>query len=338
MPLNLKRMKKFFAVLTASALLCLSGSVFASANSEGVAVKFPEFNDATYLGGPKLKSDSLKGKVVFFEYWGINCPPCLASMPHLQELYKKHGKDGRFVVVGSHMQGRSPRIAQFLDSKGITFSIYQGAVIEEARPLVGLPYAVLIGADGKVVSSGSPFNIFKLVEKELRKTAGGLPLFPDFEAKKYKSVVKSLVYDGANLEGKIKPLRAKKDDPEAVELCKLFADWRKGEMLIVKDLLKDDPLAGIKAYEKLKVSLPDSTKVFADRVAKLKKDKDLNAIEELDKKVVSLEERKAKGRKVTKQSLDPIRDDLAPYLESERSFVKNYATALNVRLLALEKN
>lgn len=324
-------MKKFVAVLAGVALFCFS----AFAELEGVAVSFPEFDDSRYLGGPKIKPGALKGKVVFFEYWGINCPPCIASMPHLQELYAKHGKSGRFMAIGCHMQGNSPRIQEFLDDKGITFPIYQGTMLSEAPCRERLPHAVLIGADGKIVTTGSPFELFKLVEKEMRKVDGGLPLFPDFEANKYKSVVKTLVYGGSNLESKIKPLRAKKGDPEAEELCKLFADWRKTEMTIVKDLLRSDPLAGIEAYEKLKVSLPDSVKVFDKRVATLKKDKELTAIVELGKKTEALEERKAKGRRVSKQNVTPVVDALDPYLESEREFVKNYAAAIKARLLAL---
>ena len=60
--------------------------IHAAETGKGVKVTYPAFDDSKYIHGPKITASSLKGKVVFFEYWGINCPPCIASMPHLQEL------------------------------------------------------------------------------------------------------------------------------------------------------------------------------------------------------------------------------------------------------------
>ena len=99
-------------------------AVPASAQAAESKVTYPAFNDGSHIHGPKLKASDLKGKVVFFEYWGINCPPCIASMPHLQELQEKF-QSKVFTVIGSHSQLPSPRVKQFLEEKKITFPIYQ---------------------------------------------------------------------------------------------------------------------------------------------------------------------------------------------------------------------
>ena len=91
-------------------------AVPASAQAAESKVTYPAFNDGSHIHGPKLKASDLKGKVVFFEYWGINCPPCIASMPHLQELQEKFQSKG-FTVIGSHSQLPSPRVKQFLEEK-----------------------------------------------------------------------------------------------------------------------------------------------------------------------------------------------------------------------------
>ena len=198
--------------------------IHAAETGKGAKVTYPAFDDSKYIHGPKITASSLKGKVVFFEYWGINCPPCIASMPHLQELQDKYQSKG-FTVVGSHRQGLSPRVKQFLEEKNISFPVYQGLDIPAASCPGGLPHAVLIGANGKVVAKGYPPELYDLVKKEVLKAERGLPILEDVELNKYKSLAKTVVSNGSNIESKITPLRKKTDDEEAQAVCAAFDDW-----------------------------------------------------------------------------------------------------------------
>ena len=108
-------------------------------------------------------------------------------MPHLQELQDKYQSKG-FTVVGSHRQGLSPRVKQFLEEKNISFPVYQGLDIPAASCPGGLPHAVLIGANGKVVAKGYPPELYDLVKKEVLKAERGLPILEDVELNKYKSL------------------------------------------------------------------------------------------------------------------------------------------------------
>jgi len=38
--------------------------------------------------------ESLEGKVVVVEMWGVNCPPCIASLPDLAKLARSNEKKG----------------------------------------------------------------------------------------------------------------------------------------------------------------------------------------------------------------------------------------------------
>ena len=89
--------------------LLLSCTLALAAESKNPAAKpagaehtIAEFN----LGRAVLGTGDLektKGKGVVIEAWGVNCPPCIASLPHLQELSVKH-KD-KVLFFGAESQG-----------------------------------------------------------------------------------------------------------------------------------------------------------------------------------------------------------------------------------------
>lgn len=330
-----KLLRIFFAFAASSALFC---GVPAVAAPEGATATYAGLDDASHISGPKVSAASLKGKVVLWEYWGLQCPPCLAAMPHLQALYKKYGARGHFVVIGSHVQLKSPAVEKYVREKGITFPIYQWAAVSEAPVAAAgaIPYSVLIGADGKIVKAGVPQKIYDAVETEMKKVSKGYPIFPDFKASRYKSVADSLVYGGKNLEGKVAALAGKNDD-EAKSLAKAFSRWKKGELAALKKLLTEDPLAALDIYDELKESLPESTKEFAAQVAEIRKDKMFAAVADLRKKADKLEQKKSAGKKVSESEVASLKKKLSPLLADSRESVRNAAKDLDSRLSALQK-
>lgn len=324
-------------------LIIASGAMFAiallgwnvPAFAQGGTVKYPDFPESSHIAGPKLTASDLEGKVVLLEYWGIHCPPCIASMPHLEELNKEFSETEKLVIIGSHVQARSDEVGNFIKKKGITFPIYQWARIDGApAPSTGIPFAVLISAGGKVIRSGHPNEVIKAVREEMKKFEDGQPIFPDLEKGRYKSIVSSLVYGGNNLEGKIKPLRSK-DDEESKAICDAFDSWVKSELRQLKREFKSNPFACIKHYEKLKKSLPEASKVAAEKIDAMKKDRAFVILKDLEKKAETLEERKSKGRKVAERNVELLMKKLEPYLEDSRAYVKNAARAIETRLLGL---
>ncbi len=160
-------MKKILLSVLALAALTLSGSPALAA--VGDTATLPTFTQE-HISGPEVTAEELEGKVIFFEYWGINCPPCIASMPHLQKLHKKYSKKG-FTVLGAHSQGLTPEVAKFLKKNKITFPVYQSISIREAPCPGGIPYAVLIDHEGKIVATGRPTELYDKVPA-LMKAAG----------------------------------------------------------------------------------------------------------------------------------------------------------------------
>ena len=59
----------------------------------------PPIGKLKTLDGETVSMESLRGKVVILDFWATWCGPCRMTIPVLQELHKKHGKDG-LVVIG----------------------------------------------------------------------------------------------------------------------------------------------------------------------------------------------------------------------------------------------
>lgn len=64
----------------------------------------------------------LEGKVIFLEFFGHNCPPCLASIPHLINLQNKH-KD-KLAIVSIEVQGyNNTQTTKFAKEKGMNYIV-----------------------------------------------------------------------------------------------------------------------------------------------------------------------------------------------------------------------
>jgi thiol-disulfide isomerase/thioredoxin len=69
-----------------------------------------------------LKIEGLEGKVVFLEFFGHKCPPCLASIPHLIKLQEKY-KD-TLAIVSIEVQGyNSAQMTAFAKEKKMNYIV-----------------------------------------------------------------------------------------------------------------------------------------------------------------------------------------------------------------------
>jgi thiol-disulfide isomerase/thioredoxin len=113
-----------------------------------------------------LTKDAAK-KIHMVEFWATWCPPCKASVPLLTQFQKKHAKD--LVIIGvtdpDPYRNSPTEIKQFVKEQG-TNMVYtialddNGATSKAYLPsdAVGIPYAYLVGRDGRVVWEGSPLD------------------------------------------------------------------------------------------------------------------------------------------------------------------------------------
>jgi len=115
------------------------------------------------LGSPVLasiKDADLKGRVVLLEFWGINCPKCRSTLPHVNDLARELGPFG-LVTVGSHLQGK-PTAAQIKTGAlafGANFPLVESTSIPGMNDVDGIPHVVLFDHRGKCVFRGDPTKV-----------------------------------------------------------------------------------------------------------------------------------------------------------------------------------
>jgi len=104
-----------------------------------------------------LNIEGLEGKVVFLEFFGHQCPPCLASIPHLIKLQNKY-KD-KLAIVSIEVQGyNTKQLAAFAKEKGITYTVLSedkahevvNYVQQRAQWRGSIPFLVALDTTGNV--------------------------------------------------------------------------------------------------------------------------------------------------------------------------------------------
>jgi thiol-disulfide isomerase/thioredoxin len=107
--------------------------------------------------GEAPKAEDLKGKVVLMEFWGVNCGPCIASLPHMVEWNNQCKKKG-LVVIGAHAQGPlKDRALEICKKQKVNYTILANAQVPGLK-FSGIPHAALFDPDGKMIWHGHPMD------------------------------------------------------------------------------------------------------------------------------------------------------------------------------------
>jgi thiol-disulfide isomerase/thioredoxin len=270
---------RLLSLITLSAFLC--SHVYAEAT-------LGDIKPGSYVNGPAIDAADLKNRVVLFEFWGVNCPPCIASIPHISDLQEKYGRD-QLVIIASQCQPADEAKARsvFKNNSGsdLISVINRGGIdvnwVGEngAKGNGGLPNCYLFNHEGKLIFHGKPTEIDKLLEDAVKQNPGFLVAGRKFEkTQKQAAVIGALK---TNLSSSLKSLRglAAGDNAVAKEeaeyLLNKVSDYSKQTMEKIVKARTEKPLEASQLVTRMENLLKGDElgNSFVDLAKELKKDK-----------------------------------------------------------------
>jgi peroxiredoxin len=114
--------------------------------------KVPDF-ELKELNGSAYRLSSLKGKVVFINFWATWCPPCREEMPSMQKLYDKF-RDAGLEILAVDLQEDAKTVRPFVEEHRLTFPILldEKGILVSKYGVRGLPTSYIINREGFAVA------------------------------------------------------------------------------------------------------------------------------------------------------------------------------------------
>jgi len=119
-----------------------------------------------------LNFTEAKDKVILINYWATWCPPCIAEMPSLQELYNEY-KNNDQVVFLFITNETDEDIYKFINAKSYDYPVYR-SLGNDPKPFVNnpIPQTYLLDKKGNIVIDKS--NAWKWNSDKVKKTIDNL--------------------------------------------------------------------------------------------------------------------------------------------------------------------
>ncbi|MGB3750539.1 MAG: TlpA disulfide reductase family protein [Arcobacteraceae bacterium] len=130
----------------------------------------PQFNFTTVLGKPITitaeqegwKFAGIENKVVLVNFFGTWCPPCIAEIPHLNNIRSKVNEDFEIlsVDIGPRSGGVNSQehLEEFIQKHSITYPIVSGtnakklfAAVSDLNKSSSVPFMILFNKQGQYV-------------------------------------------------------------------------------------------------------------------------------------------------------------------------------------------
>ena len=137
--------------------------------------KVPEFTFTT-TRGKELSTESLRGKVVLYNFFATWFPSCMKEMPALQDqVWKKYGNNEDFFMVSIGREQNMKKMETFKKDKGYDFQFAPdtGRVIYGKFAEKYIPRNVVVNKEGTIVYQNTGYteeefqNMMAVIEEEM---------------------------------------------------------------------------------------------------------------------------------------------------------------------------
>jgi len=124
---------------------------------------FAAFNQAPDIELPGIDGtvqlESLKGKVVYLDFWASWCEPCKKSFPWMESIKQSYADQG-FEILAINLDKDRKLADQFLKEMEVNFIVAfdEAGKCASDYKLRGMPSSYLIDRDGKVHASHIGFR------------------------------------------------------------------------------------------------------------------------------------------------------------------------------------
>lgn len=158
----------------------------AGKNSPRVGDAAPPLTLSEVVQGPAIGEISwqkLNGKVVVLEFWGTSCGPCIAAIPHWNQLVDEFSS--KPVVFLSVSDDNKDYLNAFLKRKPIkgwlALDQFPTSLTATAFDVVGIPHTVIVDAKGRIAAIIHPSKLDSLhLEEILEGKPSTLPVFEPY--------------------------------------------------------------------------------------------------------------------------------------------------------------
>ncbi|NQU32145.1 MAG: TlpA family protein disulfide reductase [Bacteroidetes bacterium] len=103
------------------------------------------------MEGNAVSLESLNDKPIFLNFWATWCPPCIAELPGIAELYEKYGGEINFILVSNESRAKVRAFSKKNNFEELPF--YQSNNVPNDFASQSIPTTFIISKEGTIVLS-----------------------------------------------------------------------------------------------------------------------------------------------------------------------------------------
>lgn len=141
-----------------------------------VGQPMPELHLSDWRDG-QLGPEDLAGKVVILDFWATWCGPCIASMPHNNEVYRQF-RDRGAMILGICTADGQEDMAEIAEQKGVIYPLAKdpSGATAAAFHVPFFPTYIAVDRDGIIRAVGlAPNHLEEVIEKLLNEQPAAAP-------------------------------------------------------------------------------------------------------------------------------------------------------------------